>query len=362
MKIKSIETFSTQQIGVVRVRTDDGAEGIGQMSAYASNISAQVMHQLVAPQVLGMNAWDIDGVVDHCMIANHKFPGTFMCRAVSGLDTALWDLKGKLESKSVCELLGGTRGEVQVYGSSMSRQITPENEAERIKSRIEKEGFKAFKIKIGKPFGNNEDQWPGRTEELVPTVRKAIGDHTVLLADANSCYTPDKAIEVGRMLEQYGVAHFEEPCPYPEIEWTAQVTKALDIPVSGGEQDNSMAQWKRMIDMKAVNIVQPNVCYTGGVSRALRVAKMAEEAGLICTPHCANHTMSVVFTAHLMRSLSNAGDFMEYSIEDRSWTNDLFYPLLEVRDGKIEVPEGPGWGITVNEEWLKKAHYQISEH
>ncbi|MDQ0253319.1 L-alanine-DL-glutamate epimerase-like enolase superfamily enzyme [Evansella vedderi] len=361
MKIQSIETYSTKEISIVRVVTDNGEEGYGQIAPYHANISSLVLHQQIAQHVLGQDPMDIDGIVDRCIEAEHKFPGSYICRAVGGVDTALWDLKGKLEGKSVCELLGGEIRPIQAYGSSMRRDITPQDEADRLKLLKQKDGYRAFKIRIGNNFGKNVDVWPGRTEEIVPTVRQAIGEDIALLVDANSGYTPDRAIEVGKMLEQYNVGHFEEPCPYPEIEWTAEVTRALTIPVAGGEQDNCLAQWRRLIDLKAVDIVQPDVCYLGGLSRTLRVAKMAAEAGLPCTPHAANLSMVTVFTLHLLGALKNAGPYLEFSIEKTPWTENLFYPVLEVKDGMVEIPKKPGWGVGINEDWLKKADYKISQ-
>ena len=120
----------------------------------------------------------------------------------------------------MCELIGGQPREVRAYGSSMRRDISPRDEADRLVRLHEREGFDAFKVRIGKEFGHDEDEWPGRTEEVVRTVRAALGDDVALLVDANSCYTPAKAIEVGRMLEEHGVSHFEEPCPYWELDWT----------------------------------------------------------------------------------------------------------------------------------------------
>ena len=360
MRIVSIETFTTKEICIVRIRTNSGEEGYGQLAPYHANISAMVLHQQIAPHVLGSNPLDIEEIVDRSIEAEHKFPGSYICRAVGGVDTALWDLKGKLEGKSVCELLGGTPRPIDVYGSSMRRDISPQDEAERLQSLMKNHGYQAFKIRIANNFGKNVDVWPGRTEEIVPVVRRAIGDNATLLVDANSGYTPEKAIEVGKMLEKYNVGHFEEPCPYQEIEWTAQVTKALNVPVAGGEQDNCLAQWKRLIDMRSVDIVQPDVCYLGGISRTLRVAKMAAEAGLTCTPHAANLSMITVFTLHILGAIENAGPYVEFSIEDTPWTNGLFQTDLEVKGGKVDIPQGFGWGVDINENWLKKADYHIT--
>ena len=360
-KITSVETFSTQNIGVVRVRLDDGLEGYGQVAPYNADITSSIVHRQMARHVLGKDASDIDALVERCVVAEHKFPGSYTCRALSGIDTALWDLKGKREGRSVSELLGGNKARLAVYGSSMRRDITPEDEAERLTRLQQEKGFGAFKIRIADNFGNDVDRWPGRTEAIVPTVRNALGDATELLCDANSGFTPKRAIEVGRMLEDNAIGHFEEPVPYPELEWAAEVAAALTIPVSQGEQEVDLAQFRRMVRMGAADIVQPDVCYVGGISRAREVARIAADAGLPCTPHAANRSMVTVFTMHLQAALPNAGHFMEFSIEDTPWLDGLFAAdPFTVTEGHVDVPAGPGWGVEISKEWLAQAEHQIS--
>lgn len=361
MKIQSIETFTRDPLSLVRVRTDDGAEGWGQISPFNADISALVMHRQVAPYALGRDASDLDALVDGAIEATYKFPGSYVCRALVGLDTAIWDMWGKLEGKSVCELLGGEPRPFPVYGSSMRRDIQPADEAARLARLRDEKGFAAFKVRIGKVCGHDQDQWPGRTEALIPAVRKAIGDEVRLLVDANSCYTPAKAIQVAAMLREYGVCHLEEPCPYWEIEWTAEVTRSGQVPVAGGEQDYDLQQWKRIIGLPAVHIAQPDICYIGGLTRALRVAEWAQQAGMCCVPHSANHSLVTVFALHMMGAIPNAGPYVEFSIESNSWVQGLFSPSLEVRDGKVQIPSGPGWGVEVGPDWLAQAEHQISE-
>ena len=362
MRIQSIETFTHgAEVTLVRVRTDDGAEGWGQTAPFNADISATVLHRQVAPIALGADATDLESLSDLCVESNHKFPWSYVCRALAGIDTALWDLRGKLERRSVCELLGGRPRPFPVYGSSMRRDTTPDNEAERIARRQQEDGFAAFKLKIGTSCGRDRDEWPGRTEALVPAVRKAIGDEAALMVDANSCYTPQRAIELGTLLVDNNVCHFEEPCPYWELEWTADVTAALDTPVAGGEQDVDLAQWRRMIRMPAVDIVQPDVCYVGGLTRALRVAAMAHEAGMPCVPHSANRSMVSLFTLHMLGAIPNAGPYMEFSIEPNTWVHDMYTPALEVHDGAVNIPGGPGWGVTINPAWVAATEHAISE-
>lgn len=364
MRITSIETFSTRDVGLLRVRTDAGAEGWGQVSPYNADITALVVHRQIAPHALGQNPLDVEDLIDLIADREHKFPGSYLCRALAGLDTALWDVHGKLEGKSVCELLGGEPRALRVYASSMRRDITPEAEADRLARLRDRHGYDAFKIRIGSECGHDRDEWPGRTEAIVPAVRKALGGDAALLVDANSCYSPGKAIEVGRMLEDYGVCHFEEPCPYWELEWTKEVADALDVAVTGGEQDCDLPTWRRMIGMGAVDVVQPDVCYLGGLTRTLRVVAIAQAAVLPVTPHSANLSLVTVFTLHMMGAIAGAGPYVEFSIEGADyypWQDGIFTPALAVRDGKVRIPDGPGWGVEIEPAWLARANYQSSE-
>ncbi len=365
MQIERIETFSTRHVGFVRVTAESGAQGWGQVSPYNADITALVMHRQVAPWALGADAFDIAGLMAIIPEREHKFPGSYLRRAMAGLDTALWDLRGKLEGQSVCELLGGTPQRLRAYASSMKRDITPEDEAERFIRLRDWHGFDAFKFRVGAECGHDIDEWPGRTEAIIPAIRRALGDDVALLADANSGFSPARAIEVGRMLEDHGVEHYEEPCPYWELEQTREVAVALDIAVTGGEQDCDLSTWRHMIGMRAVDVVQPDVCYLGGMVRTLKVAEMAEAAGLPCTPHSANLSMVTLFTMHLLGAIPNAGKYLELSIEEEDyypWQYGLFRndPYV-VRDGMVTIPSDPGWGIEIDEGWLARAAHQQSE-
>jgi L-alanine-DL-glutamate epimerase-like enolase superfamily enzyme len=246
----------------------------------------------------------------------------------------------------------------------MKRDITPEQEAERFVRLRGEFGYEACKFRVGKECGHDQDEWPGRTEAIVPAMRKAMGPDVKLLVDGNSCYTPGKAIEVGKLLEAHGVCHFEEPCPYWELEWTKEVTDALSLDVTGGEQDCDLGIWRHMIEMRAVDVVQPDVLYLGGINRTLKVARMAQEAGIKVTPHSANLSLVTVFTLHLMGALANAGPYVEFSIEEADyypWQYGLFSPGFDIRDGKVRIPDGPGWGVEIDRDWLAKASYRKSE-
>ena len=233
----------------------------------------------------------------------HKYPGSYRCRAIAGLDTALWDLRAKLADQPVVALLGGAPKRLRAYASSMKRDIAPDAEADRLMRLRDEKGFDAFKWRVAAECGRDIDEWPGRTEAIVPRVARALGDGMAKLVDANSGLSPRRAIEVGRLLESEGVGHFEEPCPYWKLEQTKEVRDALDLDVAGGEQDWDLATWARMIEMQAVDVVQPDIMYMGGIARTLRVVRMAADAGLPCTPHSANLSLVTICTMHLLGAI-----------------------------------------------------------
>lgn len=369
MKLKTIETFTNEFVCFVRATAEDGSQGWGQVAPYYADITAQVVHRQVAPYALGMDCFDIDAILELVRDREHKFPGSYLRRAMGGVDTALWDMRGKIEGKPVCELIGGSPGTFRAYASSMKRDITPEDEAERFIRLRDEFGFDAFKFRIGAEVGRGRDEWEGRTEEIIPAVSRAFRDEGIaLLADANSCFAPQQAIEYGRMLDDHGIGHYEEPCPYWELEQTREVTLALSglaIDVTGGEQDCQIPTWRRMIDMRAVDIVQPDVMYIGGIGRTLEVTRLAGAAGLPGTPHCANLSLVTLFTMHVLRAIPNAGRYLEFSIEGPDyypWQEGLFVRSpYDVVDGKVHVGDAPGWGIEIDPEWLARSRYQVSE-
>jgi L-alanine-DL-glutamate epimerase-like enolase superfamily enzyme len=364
LKISQIETFCTPLIGFVRVTAEDGSTGWGQVSTYNSDLTCEILHRQVAPWALGRGMDALEAVIAEIPLREHKFPGTYLRRAMAGLDTAVWDWRGKAAGKPVTELLGGSAGSIRAYASSMRRDITPKDEAARLMALRDTYGFDAFKVRVGSECGQDGDEWPGRTEDIIPTIRNALGANVALLVDGNSGFSPARAIKVGRMLEDNGYEHFEEPCPYWELEQTAEVTRELTIDVAGGEQDWDLQHWKRMIELRAVDIIQPDILYLGGMGLTMNVARMGQEAGLPCTPHCANLSLVTLFTMHLLRAIPNAGRYLEFSIEGDGyypWQRDLFLSNpYTITDGKALVSDEPGWGVEVNPDWLAKSTYKSS--
>ncbi len=370
MRIARLESFTTPEVGFVQLTTDGGETGWGQMSTYHADITAQVLHRQVAPWVLGRRIDVDDPVADFLDLAGfvhereHKYPGSYVRRALAGVDTALWDLLGRMAGKPVAALIGGGPGRVRAYASSMKRDITPEAEADRLCRLRDAKGFDAFKFRVGAECGRGADEWPGRTEAIVGIVPRALGDRVVKMVDANSAFGVARAIEVGRMLEANGITHYEEPCPYWRPDLTRQVTAALDIDVTGGEQDCDRRHWVEMAETHVVDVMQPDVMYMGGLTPTLDIAALVGAAGYPCTPHAANLSLVTICTMHLLTAIPNAGPYLELAIEGADyypWTEGLFRgDPFAVEDGHVTVTDAPGWGVEVAPDWLDGAAHADS--
>jgi L-alanine-DL-glutamate epimerase-like enolase superfamily enzyme len=269
------------------------------------------------------------------------------------VEFALLDMMGKITGKSIGHLFGGViRQEVPFYVASGRRDTTPKQEADYLVKLIEETGARAVKFRVGGRMSRNADAMPGRTEKLIPLARKTLGEKIAIHADANSSYDPPKAIEVGRMLEDVGAVYFEEPCPFDHLEDTKRVADA-PIPVAGGEQEYSQRRFRWMIYNRGVDIVQPDLQYYGGLIRSTRVARMAALAGMPTTVHISGG-FGFIYMLHFASYTPDIGLYQEYKRNIEKYSN-WFDPPLEISNGAITVPKGPGVGITDIESLLKGA-------
>jgi L-alanine-DL-glutamate epimerase-like enolase superfamily enzyme len=356
VKITRVEPLYLKPNILVRVDTDEGIAGYGECSPMNGPLVAAHIEQALGELVVGLDPFDVEATVEKMFVATYKLAGQSMAMAISGIEIALWDIMGKALGQPVYKLLGGAyRKQIPMYASSMRRDTAPVDEARRLASLVEKHGFKAAKVRVGSTFGFDTDAWSGRSVELVKEVRAALGDEIEIMIDGNSCYTAPRAIELGRAVERYRVFHFEEPCPYWDLDSTAKVARALDMPIAGGEQDWELRRFKEMLQKEAVDIVQPDLIKAGGFSVCKKVAALAEAFGCVCTPH-QTQPLGTLANLHFAASTPNCRYFQEYNIEPHPLRDSFFTePVLEVKDGCVPVPEGPGLGVEINPEILRRA-------
>ena len=353
--IESIELLRKDREHFVRVRSKDGTEGLS-VDNGRMGILHPILNRLVIPYFLGKDARDLE---EHLFQVyrhqdNYKFLGLALWCPVAMVEFAILDLLGRRTNQSLAELLGGViRTSVPFYIASGRRDTTPEQEVEYLKKLIAETGAKAVKYRLGGRMSRNVDAMPGRTEKLITLSRKALGDKMAILADANSSYDPPQAIEVGHRLEDIGSIHYEEPCPFDNFDATKQVTDALSIPIALGEQESSLWRFQLMIRNRVADIVQPDLYYYGGLVRSMRVARMAEQAGLPTTAHLSGG-FGFVYLLHFAACTPKIGPWQEYKKGVETY-GKWFDPPLRLIDGALTVPKGPGVGIADAKELLKGA-------
>ncbi len=343
--IESIRLLEKDEEQFVHVRSKDGAEGLSLTNR--RRYFAPILKEMIIPFFIGKDARKLESELLFDLYryrSNYKLQGLAFWSAQAWVEFAILDMLGRVAGKSMGELLGGVvRREVAYYIASGRRDSTPEEEVAYLQELLDETKASAVKFRVGGRMSRNEDASPGRTKALIALSRKTLGDGIDIHADSNSSYDPPQAIEVGRILEDIGAVYFEEPCPFDHLEDTKRVTDALTIPVSGGEQEFSERRFRWMIHNRGVDIVQPDLHYYGGLIRSIRVANMAALASMPTTVHISGG-FGFIYMLHFASCVNDVGRYQEYKRGIEKY-NGWFATPLEVKDGKLTVPEGPGVGI-----------------
>jgi len=335
-------------IDFVRVRDGDGAQGVAKL-CWVGALLHPIFPRLI-PAFAGRDARDLAELVKDAYRGSYKFHGAPLWSCIAALEAAVLDLLGQRAGRSVAECFGGPRREpIPVYLSFMRRDTEPEAEVELVAERLAATGARAAKVKVGGRMGRVEGPIEQRSERLIPLLRERVGDAVTLYVDANSSYDSAQAIRIGRLLEAHGYAMFEEPCPYQDYDETRRVTAALAIPVSGGEQDDGLWQFRHQIRERVVDVIQPDLAYAGGFLRSLAIARWAQKADMPVTPHSPRIDSELAELLHFAAVVPNTGPYLEYPGRPAP-AQDWFAPGYEIdADGAIALPEGPGFGIRYDE-------------
>jgi L-alanine-DL-glutamate epimerase-like enolase superfamily enzyme len=354
VKIASIELLQAGKTYFVRTRSTDGVEGVVLTKDMEDFIA--ILQRRVIPRFLGKDARDVESLVDDVYIANYKLSGQAFWCPVAYVEQSIFDLLGKTARKSAAELMGGVlRKEIPVYLSGSGRDTTAEEEVDVYVRGVEATGAKAVKFKIGGRMSANRDAYPGRTDKMLDLAQKRLAGKVTLMADANGSYSAAKAIEIGKRLQEMKYLWFEEPCPWEELSETKKVADALEMKIAYGEQNSSLWQFQWIIENKVIDIVQPDLNYNGGFTRAARVARMARKANMWICPHNTQTGAASVNILQFAASTPNIGPYMEYVWRAEPKQESWYSPNFAIRNGVIPVPTGPGLGLEFDPEFLKKA-------
>ncbi len=344
--IDSIRLLKKGQDYLIHVRSRDGAEGVSITNPPRAQYLDHVLQQLVIPFFIGKDARDLEDLLRalYRWNSNYKMAGLAFWCPQAWVELAILDMLGRIAGKSIGELLGGrVREEVAFYVASGRRDTTPDEEIEYLRKLLAESGARALKFRVGGRMSENADALPGRTDTLIPLVRRSFGEGIAIHADANSSYSPPEAIRVGRLLEQIKAVHFEEPCEFDHLDEMKEVADALSVPVACGEQEFSHWRFRWMIANRGADVVQPDLYYYGGMVRSMRVARMAQAAQLPIALHISGG-FGFVYMLHFGSAAPNLARYQEYKLGTEKY-GQWFDPAIRIRDGAMSIPHGPGVGI-----------------
>lgn len=354
--------YSTRNTLWVEIIAGDGTTGWGECYGPAEVYQAAIT-SFYGPRLVGLDPLATDRLWHNMWQWSLDFARAgIMMGAMSGIDMALWDLKGKALGRSVSDLIGGCyRDSIPCYATGMYFKDGPEDAliealvTEALKYR--EQGFQALKIKIGKNAA-----FDGR---LVAAMRRALPE-TMLMADANHAYDLPEAARIGRVLDEHDFAWFEEPLS-PEFEHQfRQLQEKLDVPLATGECEQTRFGFQRLLSAGGVQIAQPDLAYCGGISEGLKIRTIASSLGVNVLPHCWGTMLNLAAATHFLASsyrepgrAEDGGAILELDRTPNPLRDELFETPLTIEDATVRVPTHPGLGVAVDRAAM--ASFQIKE-
>lgn len=355
--IERIGVYRNGEHAFIKVTSTDGAIGLASARPDRIRNVLPIMLNRVIPSLPGEDARDIEHLVDKVYLArsNYKWQGLPFWVAVAYVEIAVLDLLGRVSGKSIGDLLGGrVREQVAIYFASGNRGNAAEEEVEYLQSLIDRSGAKAVKCRLGARM-HYTDASTRRDLALIPAIRDGLGDDVTIYADANGSYDVPMGIRIGRLLEDHGAAFFEEPCPFDYYEETLAVADALDIPIAGGEEESSMRQMMWLLDRGAHQVIQPDLLYFGGLTRSIKVARMAESIGIDCTAHISGSALGFLYMMQFASCVPNIGPHQEFKGNTDKVPVHSASSSLQPVDGLIDIPVEPGLGVEFDPDFIARA-------
>lgn len=355
---------------IVQVHTDAGLVGMGEAAAYSGSLDSleSVVLNDLKPIVLGQDPFNVERL---WQMMNHRTQQRgrrgMLLMAISGVDTALWDVVGQAVRTPLYRLLGGYRDTLTAYASAGFYAV-----GKGVRELAEEfggyaaRGFRYGKMKVGRnpeALLNPLHDMPAAADatvsleedvERVRAVRAAVGPGFKLAVDANNAWTPSLAMQFMRQVEPLGIHWLEEPVATDDIDGSAMLAQQLATPVAGYETETSLAGFRELIARRAVDIVQPDVIWTGGITECRKVAALAQAYGLPVIPHVFSSALASVANMHFIASIPNGG-LLEWDQNPNPLRTELLEePLAVDADGNVRLPERPGLGVTLNMATVEK--------
>ena len=378
MKITGVETYVLQglledkafgwsqrvtdrrQAAICVISTDEGIQGLGEAFYFAgpAKIAASLIMGSFAPLLTGKDPFDNSVLWDfiYNWSRDQGMKG-LPISALSAIDIALWDIKGKALGMPVYKLLGGAyRNKAHAYATGLYQpQNVPSIEEALVEEALgyKKDGFGAMKLKVG--YGIDEDIG------LIKALREAIGDDMVLMVDANHAYNASEAIRLARGMEQYKVNWFEEPVPPEDIDGYVEVKQKSNIPIAGGECEYTRYGFRELITRRAVDILQPDLCAVGGFTEMMKIVAMASAWNVALIPHVWGTNVGLAASLQFFAALPHfperrypADPFFEYDRSPHPLRDGVTQEKFVMKESYLDIPSRPGLGVTLDMDFVKR--------
>ena len=331
---------ATRDFVTLTMHTDEGIAGIG-VTFFGSALVATLRHAVdeLGALTLGEDPLRSEAIVSKLRAAaGTTGPGGIFTLALSAIDIALWDIKGKALGLPVWKLLGGHRDRVPTYASGALMREFPVDHLEKAAARLVERGFRQMKTQMG------GEAYPAREVERIRRIRESVGDSIDVMCDINQKWSVQTAISVGRQVEQYHLYWLEDVTTHDDYPGLARVAEALATPVAAGEYVYGIVPFRHMMEARSVDIVMIDLVRVGGITQWRKVAGMAEAFNLPVVSH-----LLPEIHVHLVAAMPNG-----LTVEYMPWSLQLYEETPQMKDGMLAVPQQPGLGLKFNDEVLKR--------
>jgi galactonate dehydratase len=345
----------------LKLYTDEGLTGVGEGSLEWNELAVEGALRQMGGRIMGADPFGTEGLWERLYRDSYWRNDIVINSAISAIDQACWDLKGKKLGAPVHALLGGKRRErLRAYANAWYFGCATPDDFARAAKKVVAEGFSALKWD---PFGN-ADMTMSRAAiraavDNVAAVREAVGPDVDLCIEVHGRLSPAWAIEVARRLKPFDPFFYEEPVPVENVEALAKVARAIEIPVATGERLCTKFLFRQLFALDAVDIIQPDLCHAGGLTEVKKIAAMAEASYVQVAPHNATGPIGTAAAVHLDAVIPNFL-IQEYFVVQAPWIDQVVSGGPRAVNGEIVVPDRPGLGVELNEAAAREHPYKES--
>ena len=358
-RIEKLETFLWDRWLLIKIHCEDGTVGIGEGGVHGWQRPTKTMVETMEPYLIGKDPHRIEHHYQWLYRSSH-FMGAVVQGALSAIDIALWDIKGKRLGVPIYDLMGGkTRDRVRCYMHVDSGEDGTADDLAKDAAKAVSQGFTAVRFT---PFPHDYylhrsySEWADEAVERVAAVRESVGSDVDICVEIHRQMAPAESIALGRRLEEFNPFFYEDPMLPDSPAVMGEVAKKCNIPIATGERFTTIFEYQQLLESNGASYVRPDLCLCGGLSGCKKVAAMAEAQHVKVIPHNPLSPVSTAACVQLDACIPNFA-LQEYTGESDPPKSELLVNPLELRDGYLTVPDGPGLGIELNEVALATPEY-----